>query len=798
MADNRPPEKSVELARKHEAPAPRAAAELGPPGYSPDEEEEGGVSLKRMMAAVLRYKWAIIAVTVLGTVGGAIAGRYVDPEYAAQATIWIETSDRSDRADAGPIRSNELLSSSAWIDLLRSFVVLDYVVREQKLYLHPRPLSDSSYLAGFDLKDRFAPGDFSLEVDPSARQYVLERDGARVESGAFGDSVGAQLGFAWQPNLAQFPPDRPVEFRVSVPREESLRLGRELRTTLDKMGNFLRLELQGADPVKTAATLNALTDRYIEVAGQLKRAKQDELVKILDEQLDDAQQSLKDSESSLESFKIHTVTLPSEPSTPITPGIAMTQGPVFQNFFSMRVQAEQLRRDRDAIRRALSDPKGVEPEAFQSIGSVQQSAQLSGALNELNKKRADLRALQYQYTEEYPPLRQLAGEIRTLEETTIPRLARTLMSELDARQNEIQKNLDSASGELRQVPPRTIEEARLQRQVDIATNLYTTLQSRYEAARLAAASSIPDVRVLDEATVPRRPVKEQGIQLILMAFGLSLGLGVGGAILRDRLDPRVRYADQVTREMGLSILGSIPNLRKKRTETVHTDEVLESFRTIRLSVINAYGAAGPLTLTISSPGPGDGKSFVASNLALSFSELGYRTLLVDGDIRRGTLHRILDTERKPGLTDFLDGDIEEDQLIRHTRFERLHLITSGARVRHGPELLSSPAMRELLLGMRSQYDAILVDSPPLGAGVDPFALGTLTGNMLVVVRSGTTNREMAESKLDLLERLPIRLLGAVFNGVPPSSAYGYYRYVAGYAARDEDELHEPAQLETPA
>ncbi len=799
MAENRSSETPVDLVRTEQAPVPRARDNALPPSF-PKDEEEGGANPKRMLAAVLRYKWVILALTVLGTGGGAFATRYVEPEYVAQATVWIEQPDRrGGGSDAGPIQSEELLASSAWVDLLRSFVVLDYVVRSEKLYLHPVQPADSMLLDGFTLKERFAPGDFRLRVDRRARTYVLERgDGTRVESGSFGDSVGARIGFQWQPTLSSFPADRPVDFHISVPRQESLMLGNRLRTSLDKMGNFLRLELRGNDPSKTAGTLNAIAERYIEVAGQLKRAKQDELVKILDEQLADAQESLKESEGELESFKIHTVTLPSEPSTPITPGIAMTQGPVFQNFFDMRVQSEQLTRDREAILRALQDPNGVQPEAFEAIGSVQNSAELSAALNELTKKRADLRALQYQYTEEYPPLKQLAEEIRTLEQSTIPRLARSLASELAARRGAIEKNLTSASSELRQVPPRTIEEARLQRRVSIATNLYTTLQSRYEAARLAAASSIPDVRVLDEATVPQAPLADQKIQLILMAFGLSLGLGVAGAILRDRFDPRLRYADQVTREMGLTMLGSIPNLRKKRVNTEHTDEVLEAFRTIRLNVVNAYGSAGPLMLTISSPGPGDGKSFVASNLALSFSELGYRTLLVDGDIRRGTLHRVLDSERKPGLMDFLDGTIEEDQLIRHTRYERLHLITSGSRLRHGPELLSSAAMRDLLLGLRGDYDAILVDSPPLGAGVDPFALGTLTGNMLVVVRSGTTNRDMAESKLDLLERLPIRLLGAVFNGVPPLSGYGYYRYVPGYAARDENELHEPAQLEAPA
>src|SRR6266581_341179 len=134
---------------------------------------------------------------------------------------------------------------------------------------------------------------------------------------------------------------------------------------------------------------------------------------------------------------------------------------------------------------------------------------------------------------------------------------------------------------------------------------------------------------------------------MLVALIGSFGLAVVGAVLLDRVDPRVRYPDQVSREMGLPILGVIPHLRKgdlvgrgggPPPETVA--EVVEAMRGVCLNVTHAYGA-GPIVLTLTSPGPGDGKSFLAANLARTFAEGGQRTLLVDGDIRRGVLHRRL-------------------------------------------------------------------------------------------------------------------------------------------------------------
>lgn len=762
------------------------------------EEEEGGeVDLRRYLGAVMRHKWWILALLLLGSAAGYFASERVPAEYVAQATIWIERSgnQRSGTVDAGPIRSSQLLESSAWTDLLRSYVVLDHVVVEERLYLSPQDARDERLLADLSLKSRFAPGTYRIQANPASRSYVLEtRDGLVVERGAFGDSVGAgTVGFSWQPDLTRFPGDRAVQFRVAVPRDEAIQLGRSLRTQMDQTGNFLRIELQGEDPDRTASILNSLAERHIEVAAELKRAKLDTLVAILEEQLLVSEQALKEAEISLEGFKIATVTLPSDRSTPVAPGLEMTTDPVFGSFFNMKVELEQIRREQDALQRAIaSEQDGVAVEALESVGAVQGSSELQGALSELNEARAGLRALQSRYTSEHRAVATTQDRVRRLERETIPALVGTMLTELRIRERSLEQTIAAASGELREIPPRAIEEARLERQVAIADNLYTTLEQRYQEARLAAASSIPDIRILDEASVPKRPVKDQKAMVLLMGVLGSLGLGIGGAILRDRLDSRIRYPTEVTRGMGLTILGAVPNLKKRKTQKEHLTQVLEAFRSIRLNVVHAFGAAGTLTVTVSSPGPGDGKSFVASNLALSLADQGHRTILIDGDTRRGTLHHLLDSDRKPGLTDFLNGSIGREELIRSTRFKGLDLIPSGTRVRQGPELLGSPAMRDLLAALKSEYDAVLVDSPPLGAGVDPFALGTMTGNMLLVLRSGTTNRELAESKMELVERLPIRVLGAVLNGVPQSRQYGYgyyaYSYVPGYEAEDEEGM----------
>jgi polysaccharide biosynthesis transport protein len=766
------------------------AAYAAPDGGDPTN------NFRRYIAAVLRYKWWIIILTVVGTSLGVVASRLVAPEYEAQATIWVETAGRNaDRT--GPIRSEGLLESSSWVELLRSYVVLDPVVVEKKMFVTPANPADSVLLRNFALEERFAPGRYRLRINQAAGTYALETTtGAAVERGVIGEPVGAVVGFKWTPEL-ELASQSTVEFTVVSPRDVAVTLGRRIQTDFDRNSRFLRVRLRGQDGPRTAAILNHLIERFVEVAAELKRAQLQELVEILDEQLLYAERNLRESEIALEGFRVQTVTLPADRSTPVTPGLQATRDPVFTNYFEMRIEVEQIRRSQDAIRRAI-DPRNDQTlglQTLEAVEAVQRSTELTTAIRELATMNAELRALRYRYTTEHPPVRQLMADIQTLERTTIPALATALLDELQARERQLEERLAGASTELRQIPPRMIEEARLNRAVAIADNLYTTLQRRFEEARLAAVSSVPDVRVLDPAIEPRQPLGDQSRALILLALAGSLGLGLLGAILLDRTDSRVRYPEQVTHGLGLTILGAIPVLKGRRGLISEGDrnQVQEAFRTLRLNLTHAYGTAGPIVLTVTSPGPGDGKSFVTGNLGVFFATLGRRTVVVDGDVRRGGLHHLLGTKRVPGLTEHLRGRSEGLAPLK-TDHENLWFIPSGTRRQDAPELLNSKAMRDLIIRLRAEFDVILVDSPPLGAGVDPFVLGTLTGNMVVVLRTGTTDRELADAKLEVIDRLPIRLLGAVLNGVPATREYRYYAYVDGYAALDEGPVEAPVAL----
>lgn len=768
------------------APPPALAARRGPPAAVDRPPAGRNNPLRRLGAILYRFRWVVPLPILAAAALGVAASRRVKPEYVARATVWVEADEGAmGNEGTGPIRSADLLQSDAWVELLRSYAVLDPVVREERLYLSYPVARDSTLFRTFLLKESFRPGGYRLTVDASGRGFELAtREGVTLQRGAAGDSVGNGAGFAWLPPPGTLAAGRRVEFEVTTPRDAAYRLGERLVTRLAKNGTFLRLELEGTDPGRIASTLNTLTGRYVTVAGDLKRARLKELEGILQEQLAYAAASLQEEETALQRFRVGTITLPTDRGSPIVPGVEATQDPAFGNFFGLNLEREQLRRDREALQRALASGTGggVSVAALEVLPSVQRSSQIASALQELTAKRAEARVLSAQYTDLYKPLSRLQGEIATLETQTIPALASGLLGELNAREATVEGLIRSASGQLRGIPPRAIEEARLRRRVDIAENLYKLLQQRYEEARLAAVTSIPDVRVLDEAAVPYSPVRDARLQIIFLFSMAGVGLVVAGAVLFDRFNPRLAYPEQVTEGLGLPILGAIPRARAAAAlRGQDAAQLSESFRNLRLGLVHASGAAGPFTLTITSPGSGDGKSFVSSNLAATFSEQGQRTILVDGDVRRGTLHRALGCSRKPGLMDFLAGERSAEEIIQRTQYPNLDFISVGTRSGPGPELLGTGRMAELFAHLRASYGVILVDSPPMGACVDPLVLATLTRDMLVVLRTDATDRQLAEWNLQVVDRLPIRVLGAAVNGISVRGVYRAYGYMDGYA-----------------
>jgi tyrosine-protein kinase Etk/Wzc len=762
--------------------------------------------LTRILAACKRFAWLIILLTIVGGVGGWLATRYMLPKYVVEGNLFLEARG----GDAGPVEADPFLQGAQWLELINNPQVLDYVVVQQKLYIvgpNPGPGTptregptgpDAVLFDDFAIQPNFVPGRYQISFAADGRSWELKLPSRPDlgDRGVVGDSAGRAAGLQWVPRPRQRMFGKEYDFTLLTPREVSKAVQGALETNIGRTrgSRFVTVSYDATDPERAARTLNAILERFVDQAARLKSVALVQNADVLDSQLLAAEMSMREADLALQNFKINTVTAPRE-EVPIAGGLQMTTNYTYGSYMQLRTVGDSLRRERrqlaDLLDRARAGNLVVDQ--LTSIGIVRTSPQFMAAISQLGSEESKLRDMLGPgglAGENKQVLRQQTA-IAMLRDSTLQDLGRAVLTRVDAEIGDLDQRTALTAREMRDIPQRSLTEARLVNDLELAKKTHAQVRERAELARLQRASSLPDVRILNRAIAPLNPSKNRKMVIIVLGTLAGLGTGLGLAFLFDLLDKRFRYADQVTRGLGLSILGVVPEIRRAKGKGASAEEasqVVEAFRTIRLNLSHVFPETGSIALTITSPMPGDGKSLIASNLALSFAEAGYRTLLIDGDTRRGELHRTFGTQRRPGLLDHLAGDLKWEEATRSTSHPKLTLMPAGSRHRNAPELMGSRKMHELHALLREKYEVVIIDSPPLAAGIDPFVLGTVTGNLMLVVRAGSTERDLAEAKLQIVDRLPIRLVGAVLNDVNTSmQEYKYYAYNYSYGTTEEDE-----------
>ena len=760
--------------------------------YYPLEQYEEAESLdpRRLIDALWRRKWWILACTLLGLAVGVIAGRFVVPEYEITASIWLE---QEESRSVGPLRGENPLAGEGWSSVLPSNTVIGPVVRDLALYLNPTSVAraDSSVFAGFGVRDSVVAGEYRLEVDRQGQYELSLADTTANEIGAVGGAIGDRFGFVWSPPAESFQPNAALEFSVSTLRGSMVNVREKLEVDFDEDAGIIYSTLLWNDPREGAFILNALQDQFISTATNLKNAQLRETVSILEEQTGLSEDRLRSAELSLENYKVATITLPSEgllAPAGREPGSQsiMTRDPVFDAYFSRKIEQRELQVELETLGRVLQAARtggDVDVLGLQSLSSAGRYPALQSALEQMNELEAARRSLLLTFTEQQEEVQRLTLELTQLKTRTIPSLITDLISQLQTRLSALDQQLETQTAELRSIPTRSIEQARLERELLGAAVLHENLQARLKEAELAEATSSPGLQVLDAATAPLSPTENPQLQLLLMAGMAGVGIGIAGALLFDKLDKRIRYPEQVSQNLGLRVLGIVPRLDSR--QGADAEVAVESFRSIRLQISHSNGTSRSVVL-VTSPAPRDGKSMVSANLAISYATAGHKTILVDADVRRGHAHTMFEVERSPGLSDYLVGRVESDVLAQATAVGNLTFIARGAGDGFNPELLDSEAMDRLLAELRNEYEIVVLDAPPLAAGADTLVLGKRSDKVVIVLRAGETDSQLAKTKLDLIGNVNLPIVGAVLNAVPTTSHY--YQYYGTYYYADAEPV----------
>jgi capsular exopolysaccharide synthesis family protein len=367
----------------------------------------------------------------------------------------------------------------------------------------------------------------------------------------------------------------------------------------------------------------------------------------------------------------------------------------------------------------------------------------------------------------------------------------------------------TARTEAARVAQRAAEYRGMEHEYSRVTALLGTVLDGLERMRIQAALVRPHIRVTQYPLFPVEPSEPKLALYIPLAIVLSLAIGVGLGLLLEFMDTRLRTPAQIVRQVGVPMLGSIPDLAEDERLSLGTDVSLvsyaapqslmaEAFRQVRTNL--RFTSDEPLkTLLVTSPTPGDGKTVTAVNLAVAMARGGSRTLLVEANFRRPALARTFDVPEAVGLSNVLVGLNPLSEAIQATRIENLDLLVGGPAPPSPADLLGSERMRRLLGEMAGQYDQVIIDAAPILVVADTHLLAGAVSAVILVCQAGENTRGLAQRAARQVLDLRARLIGAVLNRVRATRG-GYFRqaYQAYYdysGAGPEAVVSRPAPAE---
>ena len=392
------------------------SVEVRPYGYAPGQTavpdatpEPDKIPWARYVDALRRHVFLIAAIGTAGSLLGFVAARRVQAIYDVQSTVWIASGYS---AQSGPIRPQQLLPSASWVELLRSYSIVEPVVRRLRLNVYYRVHADSVLFAKFQSMPTLRPGAYLLKTELTGQYTLSIAGGAIIERGILGDSIGRKVGFAWAPEARLFSKGHTLRFWVSTPRAAAIGLLSALRSSMPEDGQFLTITLSGSDPNRIATTLNEWVEEFVNASSDLKKVHLLEFKKILADQLSVAENQLRGSEAQLERFRENTITLPSM-TVPIAGAADQSVG----GYFMQKSALAEVQNERVAIEQVVAKARGgpLNSEAFLMIPALlTNTPQLRAAIEELSSRQAALRTEQQFLTDANPRIKQLNESIRVI------------------------------------------------------------------------------------------------------------------------------------------------------------------------------------------------------------------------------------------------------------------------------------------------------------------------------------------------------------------------------------------------
>lgn len=731
------------------------------PGTNQPQLEQ--IDLMLIFSRLLERKWFILGFTLLATLVGVAYALIATPVYRAQALVQIEQKEGGmpGMADMAGLFVTESEAVTE-IELLRSRMVLGETVDRLRLDIIAEPVYFP--VIGQAMARRFHGATNQLaetkvagyawggeQISVATIQVPTSLEGEELQLTALGNNK-YQLSYDDSPLLTgtvgELASGNGIELQVNSLQAHpgtafSLTLKNRLQTIIEltedvavsekgKKSGILTISLDGDNPARVQQILNTVIQVYVMKNVDRNSAEASKSLAFLQEQLPQIRLQLEEAE---------------------------------KRFNSYQVSAESV--DISAETQALLE---------QLVAIEEQISTLQ--LQEVEVKR--------RYRPDHPTYMSLVEQ----------------MGELTTRKNEFQKQIKNLPGTQQEL-------LRLRRDVEVNTQIYTQMLNNIQELDIARAGTIGNVRIIDAAEVNTfTPVKPQKAMAVVVATAAGGFISVLLVLLLAALRRGVENPADIE-NMGLPVYAAIPfsgqqeqieqrfgrkfrNSRQNGSNllaiTNPTDVSVEALRSLRTSIHFAMIEAKNNIFMITGPSPSVGKSFVSANLAATMAQTGKRIVLVDADMRKGYVHKMFNLEKKDGLADYLGGTVDYQHLLKTTEVEGLTVINHGTVPPNPSELLMSERFEELMQQLSSDFDLVIVDTPPVMAVTDSSIVGRYAGTTMLVTRYQLNPLKEIEVTVKRLEQNGVETKGVIFNAIKRNAAgynygygygYGYYTYDYG-------------------
>ncbi len=768
-----------------------------------EELHERQVSFNDYLRIFYRGRWVIIT-TFLLVMGLTVYITFTaTPEYEAAAKLMIEDKGGMEQSlfDISSLMKKETMVNNQ-VEILRSRTLAEIVIRR--------------------LQDSELAGRLSLLSPPDQQSTGLVADFGR-----------------WMSDLVSFSSDTSDQYIID---DMIIELRDRLIITPIRDTDMIEIRVTGPTAEEAAFITNTLAQAYSEKNRLESQEEVRQVKNFLDEQLKIVKQQLTESEEALKNFKEgEKVVALSDETEELIKKMAEFEGlynEALTEFNSNRERLKYVNTQLDRSRKNFD---------LNSIAATPYIEGFKKQIGELQGKKAGMisRLLGAGvYRDDDPQVRRYDEEIdavtKQLKEEITKLAAVEILNpvavseELSSRKIEIEANLQALQpkvealkrivGEydkqLETLPDKSLRLARLQRAAQADEKIFLMMQEKFQESRITEVGQLGQVRLIDPARPPQEPVRPRKKLNLILGFIVGLGLGIGLTFLFEYMDNTVRTIEDIEK-IGVTVLGSIPMIKEdeavKRmkilpasmngkngsldspearrmvsrliTHFAPKSPISEAYRTFRTNIQYTKLDRDLKALLVTSPGPGEGKSTSVANLAITMAQMGSKVLLIDSDLRRPILHSIFNIDRRVGLSNVLVGRATIEEAAQTTEIDNLFVMPCGTLPPNPSELLGSSAMKTTLEAMKQKFDIVLFDSPPIIAVTDAAVLSSQLDGVILVIKSGQTDREAAFRAYTLLKNVKTRVLGALLNGVHIESMYGsyYYYYHYYYYGKDGDK-----------